>query len=144
MIFLAGIPADPRDRSPSPEPIYNNEGVRINTRWHLLNLSIIGALYIITLCNSFEAFCKVCISAGVFKTICIRHFQNIASSLTFNVLSGKSNLKWNRLCRAYKWQMLHQLHDMWQHSIVCCKEALYLQKCTMKLYSIRTKLNTSK
>lgn len=27
-----GIPPDPRDRSPSPEPVYNNEGVRINTR----------------------------------------------------------------------------------------------------------------
>lgn len=27
-----GIPADPRDRSPSPEPIYNNAGVRINCR----------------------------------------------------------------------------------------------------------------
>ncbi len=27
-----GIPANPRERSPSPEPIYNNRGVRINTR----------------------------------------------------------------------------------------------------------------
>lgn len=27
-----GIPANPRDRSPSPEPIYNNKGIRINTR----------------------------------------------------------------------------------------------------------------
>ena len=27
-----GIPANPRDRSPSPEPVYNNKGVRINTR----------------------------------------------------------------------------------------------------------------
>ena len=27
-----GIPPNPRDRSPSPEPIYNNKGVRINTR----------------------------------------------------------------------------------------------------------------
>ena len=27
-----GIPENPRDRSPSPEPIYNNQGVRINTR----------------------------------------------------------------------------------------------------------------
>lgn len=27
-----GIPLNPRDRSPSPEPIYNNQGVRINTR----------------------------------------------------------------------------------------------------------------
>ena len=27
-----GIPQNPRDRSPSPEPIYNNQGVRINTR----------------------------------------------------------------------------------------------------------------
>ena len=27
-----GIPDNPRDRSPSPEPIYNNQGVRINTR----------------------------------------------------------------------------------------------------------------
>ena len=27
-----GIPADPRQRSPSPEPVYNNKGVRINTR----------------------------------------------------------------------------------------------------------------
>ena len=27
-----GIPANPRDRSPSPEPIYNSSGIRINTR----------------------------------------------------------------------------------------------------------------
>ncbi|TRY79114.1 hypothetical protein TCAL_06595, partial [Tigriopus californicus] len=27
-----GIPPNPRDRSPSPEPIYNNKGIRINTR----------------------------------------------------------------------------------------------------------------
>ncbi|WAQ96888.1 SF01-like protein [Mya arenaria] len=27
-----GIPANPEDRSPSPEPIYNNEGKRLNTR----------------------------------------------------------------------------------------------------------------
>ena len=27
-----GIPENPRDRSPSPEPIYNSQGVRINTR----------------------------------------------------------------------------------------------------------------
>jgi len=27
-----GIPADPMDRSPSPEPIYNSEGKRLNTR----------------------------------------------------------------------------------------------------------------
>jgi len=27
-----GIPENPRDRSPSPEPVYNNQGVRINTR----------------------------------------------------------------------------------------------------------------
>ncbi len=27
-----GIPANPRDRSPSPEPIYNNKGFRINKR----------------------------------------------------------------------------------------------------------------
>lgn len=27
-----GIPADPADRSPSPEPIYNSEGKRLNTR----------------------------------------------------------------------------------------------------------------
>ena len=27
-----GIPANPRDRSPSPEPIYNSNGKRINTR----------------------------------------------------------------------------------------------------------------
>ena len=27
-----GIPLNPRDRSPSPEPIYNSKGVRVNTR----------------------------------------------------------------------------------------------------------------
>ena len=27
-----GIPANPKDRSPSPEPIYNSSGMRINTR----------------------------------------------------------------------------------------------------------------
>jgi len=27
-----GIPANPRDRSPSPEPIYNSKGLRMNTR----------------------------------------------------------------------------------------------------------------
>jgi len=27
-----GIPSDPKDRSPSPEPIYNEKGVRVNTR----------------------------------------------------------------------------------------------------------------
>ena len=27
-----GIPSDPKDRSPSPEPIYNDKGVRVNTR----------------------------------------------------------------------------------------------------------------
>ena len=27
-----GIPVNPRDRSPSPEPVYNSRGVRINTR----------------------------------------------------------------------------------------------------------------
>ena len=27
-----GIPTDPKDRSPSPEPIYNDKGVRVNTR----------------------------------------------------------------------------------------------------------------
>ena len=27
-----GIPLDPKDRSPSPEPIYNDKGVRVNTR----------------------------------------------------------------------------------------------------------------
>ncbi len=27
-----GIPINPRDRSPSPEPIYNSNGIRINTR----------------------------------------------------------------------------------------------------------------
>lgn len=27
-----GIPPNPRDRSPSPEPIYNSKGIRINTR----------------------------------------------------------------------------------------------------------------
>jgi hypothetical protein len=27
-----GIPANPRDRSPSPEPVYNSSGIRINTR----------------------------------------------------------------------------------------------------------------
>lgn len=27
-----GIPANPRDRSPSPEPVYNSSGKRINTR----------------------------------------------------------------------------------------------------------------
>ena len=27
-----GIPENPRDRSPSPEPVYNSQGVRINTR----------------------------------------------------------------------------------------------------------------
>ncbi len=30
--IILGIPANPRDRSPSPEPIYNNKGIRINTR----------------------------------------------------------------------------------------------------------------
>jgi len=28
-----GIPPNPRDRSPSPEPIYNSKGVRMNTRY---------------------------------------------------------------------------------------------------------------
>ena len=28
-----GIPQNPRDRSPSPEPVYNAKGVRINTRY---------------------------------------------------------------------------------------------------------------
>ena len=28
-----GIPLNPRDRSPSPEPIYNSKGVRVNTRY---------------------------------------------------------------------------------------------------------------
>ena len=32
LLFILGIPENPRDRSPSPEPIYNNQGVRINTR----------------------------------------------------------------------------------------------------------------
>lgn len=27
-----GIPPNPEDRSPSPEPIYNSEGKRLNTR----------------------------------------------------------------------------------------------------------------
>ena len=27
-----GIPPNPKDRSPSPEPIYNSSGIRINTR----------------------------------------------------------------------------------------------------------------
>ena len=27
-----GIPSDPKDRSPSPEPVYNDKGVRVNTR----------------------------------------------------------------------------------------------------------------
>ena len=30
-----GIPLNPRDRSPSPEPIYNSKGVRVNTRFEL-------------------------------------------------------------------------------------------------------------
>ena len=29
---VLGIPENPRDRSPSPEPIYNSKGMRINTR----------------------------------------------------------------------------------------------------------------
>lgn len=29
---LMGIPSDPRDRSPSPEPVYNAHGQRVNTR----------------------------------------------------------------------------------------------------------------
>jgi len=29
---MSGIAADPRERSPSPEPIYNSKGVRVNTR----------------------------------------------------------------------------------------------------------------
>ena len=31
-LCLQGIPKDPRDRSPSPEPIYNSNGKRLNTR----------------------------------------------------------------------------------------------------------------
>ncbi len=31
-LFLTGIPANPRERSPSPEPVYSNKGVRINKR----------------------------------------------------------------------------------------------------------------
>ena len=31
-----GIPLNPRDRSPSPEPIYNSKGVRVNTRSEFL------------------------------------------------------------------------------------------------------------
>ncbi len=27
-----GIPADPRDRSPSPPPVYSTDGKRLNTR----------------------------------------------------------------------------------------------------------------
>ena len=37
-----GIPADPKDRSPSPEPIYNEKGVRVNTRMERTRTKLIA------------------------------------------------------------------------------------------------------
>lgn len=37
-----GIPANPRDRSPSPEPIYNSKGVRMNTRYERTKAKLIN------------------------------------------------------------------------------------------------------
>merc|ERR1719228_2794773 len=37
-----GIPPDKKDRSPSPEPIYNNRGVRMNTRYERTKTRLIN------------------------------------------------------------------------------------------------------
>jgi len=37
-----GIPPDKKDRSPSPEPIYNNRGVRMNTRYERTKCKLIN------------------------------------------------------------------------------------------------------
>jgi len=38
-----GIPPNPKDRSPSPEPIYNNRGVRMNTRYERTKCKLINS-----------------------------------------------------------------------------------------------------
>jgi len=37
-----GIPPNPRDRSPSPEPIYNSKGVRMNTRYERTKAKLVS------------------------------------------------------------------------------------------------------
>merc|ERR1719233_2062568 len=37
-----GIPPNPRDRSPSPEPIHNSKGVRMNTRYERTKAKLVS------------------------------------------------------------------------------------------------------